>query len=271
MSVEYSYIHPKYLLRLLLTGSDLVDEVASEQRSHYQILRLSLKPLHILEIYSLACSSRILVPQAKDCFWHKSPNTVTTSRLAARINILFKLQCLLIWVQKLFHLSIYLCKSAGSRLLFKAVAFLIRLVWGQTEEGVQTISSTLISKTPVPDKNKSPLCREFSLPQEQDPSPFSQCFYKACDIFKATFYHVSPVSLPIRIVLSFSPAERKTPAFSNFLPPTVKHTRKEESFLPFNLEPYPMKSLISSYGHINLWQEILNVVLWIDDSFCSLH
>lgn len=144
------------------------------------------------------------MPQAEDSLWHKSPNTETISRLAARINTLFKLQCLLILVQKLFNFSIYLYKSAGSRLPFKVVAFLIRLVWGRAEEGVRTISSPLISKTPVSDNNPPSVLREFSLPQEQDLSPFSQSLYKICDVFpQATSYHASPVSSPIRIVLSF--------------------------------------------------------------------
>lgn len=93
-------------------------------------------------------------------FWHKSPNAVTTSRLAAWINTLLKLQFFLILVQKLFHLRIYLYRSAGPRLQFKAVALIIRVVWGEAEGDVQTISSPLISKTPVSDKNKPPLCSE---------------------------------------------------------------------------------------------------------------
>lgn len=143
MSVEYSYIHPKYLLGLQLTGLDLPVRTEAIPSKFEAFIKVITFPWNL----PLAFSSRILVPQAEDCFWHKSPNAVT-SRLAARTNNLFKLQFLLILVQKLFHLRIYNYKSAGSRLLFKAVALITRLVWGQAEEGVQTISP-LISKTPV--------------------------------------------------------------------------------------------------------------------------
>lgn len=65
--------------------------------------------------------------------------------------------------------------------------------------------------------------REFHLPQERDLFRFSQSLYKACDIFpQASSYHASPVSPPMRKVLSLPLAERKPLAFSNFLPPTVK-------------------------------------------------